>query len=155
MAFGFAGDPAAPPCVVRLPAGATALDPTFFLDPQELVEPSYAGALADGVEALAFTLGYDESIRPIDESSALQAIGVPAWRYYGFSLAEPAGGATLVNALPPGAGLPWFNTADGVPYVFVVDAETGRGTLFDISDPSAAQAAANVPGLPLQAIRVM
>ena len=154
-AFGFAGDPAAPPCVVRLPAGATALDPAFFLDPQELVEPNYAGALADGVEALAFTLGYDESIRPLDESTALEAIGVPAWRYYGFSLAEPAGGATLVDALPAGAGLPWFNTADGVPYVFNVNAETGRATLFDISDPRAAQAAANVPGLPLQAIRVM
>ena len=154
VAFGLAGDPAATPCVLRLKAGETEFDPTFFVDPQEIVEARFAGALADGVGALAFTLGYDESLAPIDEMSAPQAIGVPAWRYNGFSLPDATGGATPLDTLPPGSGIPWFNTADGVPYAFVYNAETGRSQLFDISEPSAARAAADVPGLPLQAIRI-
>ena len=154
VAFGLAGDPAAVPCVLRLNAGETEFDPTFLLDPQQIVESRFAGALADGAGALAFTLSYDESLFPLDETLALQAIGLPAWRYNSFTLPDAPGGATPVDTLPPGAGLPWFNVVDGVPYAFVYDAEIGRAQLFDISDPNAARAGADVPGLPLQAIRV-
>ena len=152
--FGLAGDPAAVPCVLRLNAGETEFDPTFFLDPQQIVESRFGGALADGAGALAFTLAYDESLSPLDETSAPQALGFPAWRYSSFTLPDAPGGATPVTTLPPGAGLPWFNVVGGVPYAFVYDAEIGRAQLFDISDPSAARAGADVPGLPLQALRV-
>lgn len=154
--FGLAGDPASPPCVLRMRAGANAVDPTYFLDPASVIEPAFAGSLADGVDDLAFTLGYDESLVPLVEPiNPLDTVQSLAWRLYGFSLATPEGETSALQEVPPSGSIPSSSTIDGVPYVSIWNPDEGRSRMYDVTDRLQARVGADAPGLILQALRVL
>lgn len=152
---GLAGDPASPPCILRIASGATEFDPNFLLHPSDTIPPQFAGGLLQGRKGTTFTIGLDDALAPpIDEQNATTALQLPAWRYYGIQLPEPSDAPGAVKSLPPASGVPWVNVADGVTYVPLVDFVAGTTQLYDLSDPTEAVPAVQIPGFPLQAFRI-
>ncbi|MEM8609865.1 MAG: hypothetical protein AAGF92_22405 [Myxococcota bacterium] len=130
-----------PPCLARLPAGATAIDRDFELDLRDLVDGAPAASMLAGPGDSGFLTAYDESLVPITgDEDAGQIVVADAWRVYRAEQTGVNAPATLVTDLPVGAGRLGGLVADGRTYIFLPAADLSGSTAYDVTDAAAVEA---------------
>ncbi|MEM7136044.1 MAG: hypothetical protein AAF500_05660 [Myxococcota bacterium] len=155
---GLAGDPPSEPCLLRILAGQTEFDPSFFVALNDLTGGQPTGSILSGTGDTAYVMAYDEQLVPIAEDNAGVLTIIPAWRYWAIDLAGDFTSATEVSAVPPGPVFAVGFTVDRpsgmTPYIVGVRNDLSSGTLFDISNADGFVEGITVPGFPVLALRV-
>lgn len=123
-----------PPCVVRLPSGAMAIDRDFTLELNDLVGGAPAASLLPGPGDSAFLAAYDESVRPISDSdSAAEIVGADAWRVYSVEDTGASAPAAPVPGVPLVAGRLLYAVVDGSSLLFLGEADFSGSTAYDLT----------------------
>ncbi|MEM9190754.1 MAG: hypothetical protein AAGF12_16330 [Myxococcota bacterium] len=126
-----------PPCYIRIPPGAQAIDDAFSLNANDLTGGP-TGGLVPGPGTSGFVQGYDETIVPIDPmGSGRDVQASPAWRLYRIPEVGTTMPGVVVDAVPPAAGGIFHFVIDDRIYLSRLAADFSRATLFDITDAPA------------------
>lgn len=159
VAAGTAGDPASPPCMVRMRRGSDGFDEDYYVDLQGLTGRE-AGGLTQGVGDTAYLLVRRDDADPITKENAPMANRLPDWEYHALTLGDEAGSLSRVAGMDAGAayGLS-FEAVVGAateptPHIVLVAGDFSQGTFFDVSDPGEFKEALTAPGFPAAAARL-
>ncbi|MEM9730464.1 MAG: hypothetical protein AAF997_17925 [Myxococcota bacterium] len=155
---GLAGNPASTPCLLRILAGTSEFDPSFFVELNDLTGGQPTGSILAGRGSTAYVMAYDEEQVPISDDNAGVLTIIPAWRYWALDLEGDFTSASVVTAVPAGpvfaAGFTVDRPSGPTPYIVGVRNDLSSGTLFDISDAGGFVEAITVPGFPVLALRI-
>ena len=140
------------PCMVRMKSGADGFDNEYYVNLLDMTEDNRpAGAMAQGVNGLAYTLVYNQTADTITPDNQGQLYRDEGWEYHSFELGNEAATFTKVPNVP--GGVPYgisgtFNlqgTGD-ISYVTTVSADFSTSSVYNTTDPSAWQPINTVPG---------
>lgn len=155
---GLAGAPPSPPCLLRILAGTSEFDPTFFVELNGLTGGQPTGSVLAGTNNTAYILAYDEELVPITPANEGVLTIIPAWRYWALPLDGDFTSASVVTAVPPGpvfaVGFTVNRPSGPTSYIVGIRDDLASGTLFDISSPEGFTEAITVPGFPVIALRI-
>lgn len=127
------------PCMLRVPAGQLAYDPSYTLPSRELVDSAIVGDLSVSADGSRFFFSaFDEVASPIAEGAVYSEVAAaPGWRVYEVPAASIASGRP--TAAQPLAGL-FLGARNGIRFnvagrcwVGVPTEDYSSSTLFDIS----------------------
>ncbi len=149
---------AAPPCVVRVRAGSSAIDDGFAQDLRDFVGGSMAASLLQGPRNSGFLTAYDETVAPIGSDPDLtQLIGTPAWRLHRVDEVGVSTTAAPVLDVPLGGGRILSIFVDGRTLIIVPEADFSGSTAYDVTnatDTISATEAISAPVILYSAVRL-
>lgn len=162
VAAGNVVDPSVTPCMVRVLAGETEFDPSYFVDLSEL-SGSLAGGLFQGSGDAAYLRVRHPETPPLDPAFPVTVeLFRSNWDLYRVELGNEVATYDQVDLMGShillNGGARLDSGSGEVPFVVTSNADLGFGsmtsTAFDLSDPASATPMLDVPGLLLRVQRI-
>jgi hypothetical protein len=141
------------PCIVRLKAGESELDPDYYMESSDI--GGYpAGGMVSGGGDTAYIKVLDEAVLPpIDEEDFDAVWGGENWQWYRFQLGSSAA-ATPVTSLPLSNGGGGELLVEGRSYVRNASADFASTTLLDMGAEGEPAQGLTLRGYPYGIVRV-
>ena len=138
------------PCLVRLPAGARALDPPLELNP---ITGAPTGGVIPGSGSLGYLRVLDTDVFPPSPGAPSTTLfGAPGWSTWEVDLAAPVAATRLEDDLVLG-GIRWI-PVDGEVYESRSDSTFGSSQLIRTTGPDAPAPGLTTPGVPFAVVRL-
>lgn len=146
VAAGIAGVPGtSPPCMVRVGAGESQVDDSFFFSPNDYTGAPTA-ALLPAPGDRSYVIAYDEALGPAPGGlSPIEVIFAPAWGLHSVAEVGVSTTATRVQDVEPAAGRPTAFLVDDRAYISLGAADFSSSTLVDVTNPESVTTAATAP----------
>lgn len=149
------GAAAAPPgCLLRMRAGANALDSEFFAQVTDLTGGQLGGGVVPGEGNSLWVRAFDESLFAVTPAtSALHILAAPAWRWWRVDPSNPTAPA-VASAFAPGAGEVRYFNVGGRAYAGNPNQDYTMTVLLDMTSSGAPVRGLTLRGQPSGVIKV-
>jgi hypothetical protein len=129
------------PCLVRMRAGDTGLDPSYLGRPTALVDSQVPVDFSPAGKSHLVFQALDEALFPVKvDTKDTELWGAPAWRFWSVPITAVTEGAAATATqvkLPPSALNALRFEVDGRNFVPQIKADYSETTVVDVSDPAA------------------